>query len=1432
MRKKINDFLSKTLFSFFFIYIVCLGIINIAIALNKHHLESFLAKKLLAQSVTLDNVSNMPLVFISLSDLKIVVDDQLSLSVEGIYFYYRFWKIFTKEFEQIIGDLRIEKIKVFGHTRNIKAYRMALEEEFGKKTPIQSRRQKPLTKQSDFEFKIERMDMDVDIRSIEFVVKMKTEFRNMLSINNTKIALKNDSLDFGAQLHLESVWSNCVFIASSSFQTRGSFTNFSQLEGDAFIDFTDVNFAGLPIVDQLVTLQLSVESNRVIPNFINRSNQKIAVDTAPDDFQFSLDKKFKIEYKDFEEYEMLDYAYAPGDWNFKLDLRQTDQWYLNASLKSHQHPNNGLELKIDPVDDNLYKLKLDLKTHYFGALKGDLFVRLKEGFYPMPNGTLNLDNVRFVLAGLVFSGNAVVNSVPGKNAICVTAFDVAMNGGHIGNTRAIFGFHTGYVTIKPAPIPNMAASVDAYLGKYIDVQIKALDVDGDFVYKNVKLPFFGLPTSRYIGDISITKDNADSPVQFNASVEGFLDGEKQIETELYGTDGIISIPHFRFISQDLTLNGDVRINSQRSNTIVQVDAFAQLHQNDPLPIDVRVNVQKKNALVDGIIDDIVQFKTESDPSGTSFSIDFEDYVLSKLGLAGKLDGGVDIEFDEEGWKNFSVKNAAWKLDDQAFRLSFDSERVSNLLEITNLQLGLNSELLKGEGYLNVSGNSAFAGAFNFHRGGSLSFATGSYTWKFKTDIYNYYIPDIRKIPFVKEIDIPEQFVSSVLMDLNLDVKGTWGNPQIQSRLALRSTGAAPYFQLVIPELVKKDQSLILTNLRLRTDLLNLDSDLAMDFGNEHLEANLSGAFAVQEFAKSRYSLSFYSSNDVQALQYQLSNLYIVSKKPMTLSGRVINSKDQYLLLSDHPRYGIAGSYIKNNRMWDIVFKSDSIEARSGGRFVRNNDVLANFTSKIALDKMSFSGDIRRVKGTVGVYSTIEGSLDNPRIDGKISSSNLSLQLASLKNRISIEDVVDIPISNNIVSFPDIKIEAGKENPFYLDGFLEFRDRGISEANLNLYSKKLLPNSKDSSLNWNVRFPYLNIRGKTLIDRFSLVGAGDGLTLETYITAENMNIGLELADSFANIGRSDEDIPAINPVAAMLSSLNLNVHVNVQQGFRFFNQLFDLTFEKNAGVVSLQGNIVDNTVVVSGNMDITKGKVNYLNTDLKVEGGALQFSQEYGDPFPTINLQTVTTKYSSRNEQVDIYVNFQGKLPNIELSSISSNPPLPNSQLLNILSGGTTDRATTRDNTAQSTGQVLASGVEVAENLLFTTPLSQRIQRLLPFIDMIEIKTDFLGNITRVLSDGGEVSGLSVLHGTEVSIAQFIPNLPNVQLRYDLRLESLDNTSVNSSTDLVQVHKAGVELAYPVNHWRLGLRPGIAGKVGDPKEQVPEFLVEGSAKFRW
>ncbi|MGL4389015.1 MAG: hypothetical protein ACRCTJ_06465, partial [Brevinema sp.] len=347
MRKTINNFLSKIIFFFFLIYIVCLGILNISVALNKDHLERFLAEKLYAESVTFNNISNLPFVFVSFSDITIIVDDKLEFSVQGIYFYYRFWKFFTKEFEQILGDLRIEQIKFIGYTTSIKDYIQLLQLKYGninlsiEKTNTSSKK--------SIDFHLENMNLSINIKQVEIIVRMMTEFRHTFAMNNTIVQLKNNNVNFGAKINLQSVWSNLVFIGSSTFNIKGS-SNLTDLEGDAYINFYDLNLAGLPLVDKLVTMKLSVKSNQITPTFINRSKQKILIDTAPNDFQLFIDKTFAINYKDYEEYEMLDYAFAQGNWNFKFDLQQSDFWFLHTTLKSRQHPNYGLDLRIEPIN--------------------------------------------------------------------------------------------------------------------------------------------------------------------------------------------------------------------------------------------------------------------------------------------------------------------------------------------------------------------------------------------------------------------------------------------------------------------------------------------------------------------------------------------------------------------------------------------------------------------------------------------------------------------------------------------------------------------------------------------------------------------------------------------------------------------------------------------------------------------------------------------------------------------------------------------------------------------------------------------------------------------------------------------------------------------------------------------------------------------------
>ena len=1389
----------------------------------------FLADLLEAEKVSIGNVSNLPLVFISGTDFEIVVNEEISLRVEGVYIHYRFFRIVTQEFEKVLKEIQIENIIARGHNIGLKEYEEKLLDKFTDKFAEKDSVSPPL----NTEELLEQLQFEVKIKNVSVVLNVMKQFWYTLDVKGINFGMEEGGVSWKALINVNARWSNMLLLADGQFTTEGSLKEFQSLDGFANLNIRNLNLIGIP----------TIRSNFVINSFFTEGKPRVTVNDVyktnnivlknEKDFFFSFKRTFAIKYADFEESTLLDYVFKPGTWTFDLNIERKKDWMLNLNFESSQHPEYGLDVSINSIkQDKLYSAIVDLNSHFFGAIKGDLLVPIRKGLYPLPHGSLYLDDVRFILNGLIFSGDVIVDSVPNKNEMDLTAFDVKMNGGLIGDTSVKFEFTPeGVFNIYPKYLMGAALEVSASIGRKITVDLKALDVDGDFVAQNIKIPIFGIKDSRYRGEINMFKKHRSLPFFLNGYLKGFLDEEEQIDAIISLEDEKIDITRFHIINPDILLDGKVLIDSRISNTLVTINANGSFNSNDLIPIKIAVDVQKDNVIVSGLVDEQIQIDTLTKDLNTDFTVLFDKYPLQKLGVGGLLNAYLVMAFDETSVTRFSIQEAVWNIGDRKVELDFDTLQNTNtgFLETTYLKIGVDNDDLDAYGHFSFL-DSGFSGAFRFDRGGSFQFNFGRYVVKSQINIKDLLVEDLLNFDIFEPIAfLKTEETEAILLDLNTSVEGIWSDLSYTGSLNMEGRDNDS-FRFTISDFVVSNTGASLTNLRLRHSRMNLDSDISLINTNDNLHALLSGSVTFDDILKTDFDLDYMTVSNQGLLKYKIPNLYFLSKKPMTLSGQVIHDTNQYLFISDSIKNGIVGTLEMNNnkRVWDVSFLSDSMKFISEG-VLANNNIQAAINWNIFLKKLSLSGDVRKLKGDLALNTTVEGKLDNPIVNGELVGQDIKVSLKSLRNKLEINGKQAIYITNNQVTIPDITINAtsgggiGGGGEFTLDGYTSIQNQTLGATDIRFYSKNNKANNDDSSLNWNMDVPFLSVKGKTYINDISLSGTIDDLILAADISTENLNLGLELNDTLGLTGTEQEE----NPLLAILGLLDLDINIDMKNKSRFLNQLFDLEFEQRKPI-SIQGNIGDGTVVFTGDFNIEKGNVSYLNTDLKVNTGVMQFSGDRGDAFPYISLNTETPR-NSQNELIDIYVGFEGKLPNFELSQISSTPAKSRSELLNLIGFGAIGDASRATSSQKSSAEdLLASGVGVAENAFFTAPLARRIQRIIP-IDTLQIKTDVLGNLTRsVYSGSGAVTGLSILHGSELEVGQYLPGITGLQVKYNLRLESPDNSSLDSGS-LNQIHTVGGEYSFFLPYsWQGGLGINAQIEVAPSAQSTTEL--EGKGEF--
>ncbi|MGL5722334.1 MAG: hypothetical protein ACRCY4_08045, partial [Brevinema sp.] len=181
------------------VYILFLGIVNIGLYLAKPAISSAIKNALSAKEVRISGISNVPFIFISISSIDIVIDDEIKAELRDVYFRYRLWNIITRKWELVPASFTINKASVEFHTFALKAYQKRLAKQYPSNPDATPR---PETPASPISFDLAKMIFDVRIRNIAATVRAMGHYRVDTTVNSAYATIKDNTADWRADLNV------------------------------------------------------------------------------------------------------------------------------------------------------------------------------------------------------------------------------------------------------------------------------------------------------------------------------------------------------------------------------------------------------------------------------------------------------------------------------------------------------------------------------------------------------------------------------------------------------------------------------------------------------------------------------------------------------------------------------------------------------------------------------------------------------------------------------------------------------------------------------------------------------------------------------------------------------------------------------------------------------------------------------------------------------------------------------------------------------------------------------------------------------------------------------------------------------------------------------------------------------------------------------
>ena len=339
-------------------------------------------------------------------------------------------------------------------------------------------------------------------------------------------------------------------------------------------------------------------------------------------------------------------------------------------------------------------------------------------------------------------------------------------------------------------------------------------------------------------------------------------------------------------------------------------------------------------------------------------------------------------------------------------------------------------------------------------------------------------------------------------------------------------------------------------------------------------------------------------------------------------------------------------------------------------------------------------------GSAQIHGTFEGTLDTPRITGRIHIENASARVADFPTGLSAIKG-DLIFDTTRIQFDNLTAQAGG-GTLRLTGSVNYTERPIRYD---------ITARSDST---RIRYP----EGMSWLTAGSLrlTGSTDGGLLSGRVTVERVTLtqGLEVAGSLVAT-KGDISGPSTN--SPFLRNLQFDIEAVSTPDARMQWPGAELEAEANLRVRGTWEH-----PIILGHIHVLSGDLLFHGNRYKVARGDINFA----NPFrldPVVNVEASTTI-----QQYEITLNFTGPASKLTLA-YRSDPPLPGNDIVTLLALG----QTSSEGTARSAGNT-QSGTSGASALLSEAVSSQVGGRLEKLFGITNFRVD--PALTGVGSTGG------------------------------------------------------------------------------------------------
>lgn len=334
--------------------------------------------------------------------------------------------------------------------------------------------------------------------------------------------------------------------------------------------------------------------------------------------------------------------------------------------------------------------------------------------------------------------------------------------------------------------------------------------------------------------------------------------------------------------------------------------------------------------------------------------------------------------------------------------------------------------------------------------------------------------------------------------------------------------------------------------------------------------------------------------------------------------------------------------------------------------VKGSSTAFNITANGGIDLSLLQGFTHGIKssGRIELQVAGRGNFTNPAMQGQVKIENA--YFSSDESPLGIEGLNgQLNISGRRVDIAQLTGTAGG-GTVSLRGFMNYGAQSSFNVSLQGTSVRLrYPEGLRSVLDCNLQLAgnaaASNLTGRVIVNRLSFTQQFD-------------------LSNFTAQFNSRDSTPSTSP---FLQDTRVNVAVQTSQDVNLASSRVSMQGDANLNVT---GTLAD--PVILGRMTLNGGEIFFLGKRFDMQsGGSIEFVNPVRTE-PVLNLYVKTTV-----QQYDITLNFIGPADRLR-TSYTSDPALPTSDIISLLTTGQTAEESATNNTAASTSaeSVVASGV--------------------------------------------------------------------------------------------------------------------------------------------